>query len=158
MVGWSEGEEPPWSARNFFPYWSLTGPRWSVSTSAQKAAGGRVREEVRKMGAKDGRRSESGDFSRMFSKEARETVREMGGGDDLSGLDEDINKRVREETASMNGKKNYEVGDLSKAIAKSAVLKYTGKDSYAFGDITKSTVGKIVRGSVKKSSTSGTKS
>ena len=40
-----EGEEPPWSARNFFPYWSQV-----VSTSAQKAAAAeilsRVREEV----------------------------------------------------------------------------------------------------------------
>ena len=44
-----EGEEPPWSARNFFPYLLVPG-RSSASTSAQKAAAAeilsRVREEV----------------------------------------------------------------------------------------------------------------
>ena len=40
-----EGEEPPWSARNFVPYWSQV-----ISSAAQRAAAAeilsRVREEV----------------------------------------------------------------------------------------------------------------
>ena len=44
-----EGEEPPWSARNFFPYWSQV-VSTAVRGSAQKAAAAevlsRVREEV----------------------------------------------------------------------------------------------------------------
>ena len=49
-----EGEEPPWSARNFFPYWSQV-----VSTSAQKAAAAEILSWVSEGGGGDTRNAAS---------------------------------------------------------------------------------------------------